>query len=559
MSSVSYKSKIKEHGLVLLFFTVLTLILTYPVVVQLTTYPAGDGGDTLSYIWTIWHVNRVLTGDGSISDLYYSNLLFYPQGVSLMFYSFSLTNTLFLAFPLTLIIDNLVFIYNILFLFHFIMAGYAMYLLIKYLVKDGTVAFLVGFAYTFSPLHMIRSLGHVNIMSFCWTPLFLLFFFKIFEEKKMSNAIIAAIFLFFLALSSWYHLVFAFFIAVPYFIYKLITNRCFFTGYFFARIAVFLFLFGAIISPFVLPIISEYFSRTETVARLGTSAISFINYVLPSILHPLWGEGIIRYYPSLGGVQWLAEIVVTPGYLVILICLLFLVRVRKHIFWFLLAIFFLLLSVNFQGLAIFLLRSIPFINVISQLGLFAFGVLFAILIFFAFGLRYFLAHSFLVKIPKKAVATIIFIILATEYFAMPYPTPDRYYRHTVIKFAEEIGEVVKGPHPVLYDDFSVLPFPPQEHVVQNNMYFQIFHNKPIFGGNISITNQLERRTFLEYKRFFSTNDIDGFQEFLEEYSVGYIVIYGQEYATLFLSWEVPGRFVFAVPDIEIYVFEFVSE
>ena len=178
MGDRNWKSKIKERGIELLFFVVLALILTYPVITRLTTHAAGIGTDSFAFKWAIWHVSQTLMEGGGISELYHSDLLLYPHGASLEWHTLTLTNTLFLAFPLTLFTDNLVLIYNLLFLFNFIMAGYAMYLLIKYLVKDRTIAFLVGFAYTFSPLHMAWGCGFLHLMSFPWTPLLFLFFFK---------------------------------------------------------------------------------------------------------------------------------------------------------------------------------------------------------------------------------------------------------------------------------------------------------------------------------------------------------------------------------------------
>ena len=378
MESRNYKSKTKEHVLVLLLFIVLTSLLTYPVITQLTTHVAGYGGDNFQFIWNIWHINQTLMRDGTIFDIFYTDYQFYPYGTSLAFHTLSLTNTLFLAFPMTLITDNLVVIYNILFFLTFILAGYGMYLLTYYLVKDKGIAFLTGFIYAFSPLHMgLGAIGHLNVASIQWTPFFFLFFFKVFKEQNIRNAIMAAVFLFFLALTSWYHLLFAFLIAAPYFIYKFITARFLFNKYFFLRTAMLFFLFGFIILPFVAPVIGEYLK--EGINGYYTQSLTYpatlTSYITPGIMHPLLGGRSINFL----------------GYFVLLISLLYLIKARKHIFWPIIASFFLFLSTipPSNALASFL-DKLPILNIIRTNFQFAFGVFFCLFLFFAFSLAHFL-------------------------------------------------------------------------------------------------------------------------------------------------------------------------
>ena len=573
MENKNLKNQIKEHIGVLLLFTVLTLILTYPVITRVVTHAAGDGGDGFQFKWNIWHVNRVLTEGGGISEIYHTDYQYYPAGTSLTFSTLSLTNTLFLAFPLTLITDNLVLIYNILFLFNFIMAGYAMYLLIKYLVKNRIIAFLAGFAYAFTPLHMAWGWGFINLMSFCWTPLFFLFFFKIFEEIKIKNAVAAAIFLFFMTLASWYHLLFAFLIALPYFIYKLITVRLFFTRHFFIRIALFLILFGIIISPFIIPVVSEYLRpERDHYSRPLYKTITPLNYILPSAFHPLWGESVKKIYPVFGG--WpLLDMIVFPGYLVLFLSFFYLVKIRRHFFWFFTALFFFGLSlISHFPLPASFFNSLFAFDIIRVPARFSFGVLFSLIIIFSFALRNFLP-TWEEKIKEKfnlsenrvkmILGVILFVILTAEYIAIPYPTT---YEHRKLEMesAEKIGQVLKGPHPVFADNFIVLSLP--SHFIccyteQFNLYLQTFHQKKITGGYVGLKSPGSGYYLQELVYIVQTADTDKFWEFLEDYNVGYIIFYagvleGVDKNIIFLLKQAPVKPVAFYQNIyDTYVFQ----
>ncbi len=589
MKTANWRKTIKEHVLILLIFTILTLILTYPVITEINSYTAGVGGDAFVFKWSIWHVNETLKGGGGIADLYHTDLLFYPYGADLAFHTFSLTNTLFLASPLFFLTDNIVLIYNLLFLFNFIVAGYAMYLLIRYLVKNRMIAFLVGFAYAFSPLHMAWGMGFLNLMSFLWTPLFFLFFFKLFEEKKIINAVIAAIFLFFLALASWYHLVFAFLIATFYFVYKIFTVPALFNKHFFLRVTTLLFFFGIIITPFVLPMFSTYFKGDYDWPHPMFTGITLLHYFLPNPFQSVWGEGVISMGGELFG-EWGPVVkTVTPGYLVIFISLLYLIKARKHLFWVSLVVLFSLISVNFQGLAVPLVGYIPFVNVIAQLNFFSFGVLFSILLFFAFALNYFLPKwkevlikscFFSAKYAQYALFILIFAILTCEYLVAPnYPTTSSDWHNKVkIEAAEEIGQVVKGPHPELDDDFSVLAFPIRINFEggQTNHYFQIFHGKPIIGGEASRPEVANLVRSEKIKKIFHNNESNEVRQFLKEYKVGYIIVFAPEVGMVYLNPEerkktekdvsfseslllkIPGEFI-SLTRPEFYIYEVWSE
>jgi len=583
-----WKNKVKEHALVILCFIVFTFLLTYPVITQVATHAAGVGGDGFCFKWFIWHAQKTLTEGGGISDLYHTDYQYYPYGTSLAFDTLSLTNTLFLAFPLTLIIDNLVLIYNILFFFNFILAGYAMYLLVRYLIKDRAIAFLVGFAYAFSPLHMLWGWGHLNLMSIGWIPLFLLFFFKMFEEQKISNALIAAVLLFFLTLASWYHIVHVFCIAALYFLYKLFTNRRLFNGPFFFRAAVFLFIYGIIILPFLAPVISEYLNAENDYYNMSLeTGMSPLNYIWPNMLHPIWGNTVRAYFRQLvpghpdipGEDHFFPSAGIVPGYLVLVLSLFYVIKTRKHFFWLLLVLFFFGLSVAPRlDLLASWLNSLPIFSVLRTTAKFAVCALFSFLILFAFALQHFLPKwkaklSQKLSLSTKATQIILIgVILAWllfEYLAVPYKTTSN-YQNLELNCAEKIGQALQAPHPVFGDNAVVLGIPP-DTARQYYLYFQTFHEKKTITGYTSRPIPASRQAIEEITMIIQDNDAEAFLRFLESYRIGYIILYkneteawGMKNNVDFLFGQVPLRLIGVYQDDirkyrQIYIFETFPE
>ena len=72
---------------VLGFFALLTLVITYPMPLHMDRFLIGEDIDDYINPWVDWWTNHVLTTPGE--SLYHTDYLFYPDGVSLAFHSFS--------------------------------------------------------------------------------------------------------------------------------------------------------------------------------------------------------------------------------------------------------------------------------------------------------------------------------------------------------------------------------------------------------------------------------------------------------------------------------------
>lgn len=147
----------KRHIVVVALYSVLTLLMTMPVISSLTSHVAGQGGDPWQTMWRFEHewenrdLLRVLGG----GEARLVNISVWPwMGLYLLF-----------GQPAA---------YNLVFLLAFILSGYFMYLLVRHLTRHEAAAFLAGVLYMFLPFHVAHSLGHFGAMQTQWLPLAIL-------------------------------------------------------------------------------------------------------------------------------------------------------------------------------------------------------------------------------------------------------------------------------------------------------------------------------------------------------------------------------------------------
>lgn len=174
VSRPSRRASVSTHLVVLGGYILLTLALTYPVALTLfTRVPAG--GDAWHNIWNLWWVKQALV-DRHV-DLYSTDMLYYPNGVSLYLHTLTPTAGL-LSIPLQLAGANLVSVYNLVMLLSFVLGGYGAFLLCRYVGAGRWPAFVGGAVFAFSPYHFAHLYGHMNLASLQWIPFYILLLLK---------------------------------------------------------------------------------------------------------------------------------------------------------------------------------------------------------------------------------------------------------------------------------------------------------------------------------------------------------------------------------------------
>jgi hypothetical protein len=201
-------------------YVVLTLVMTWPLAKQLGTHLPGRGDDLLVRYWNRWWIKRVLTRGG---DLFYTDMIFYPTGVNLLYHNIAWAN-IALWLPLEPLVGGIV-AFNLIYLLNLCLCAVGMYILARYLTRSAAAAFIAGLVYAFFP-YRLYEIDHSNLIATQWLPLFLLYLIRIVrEEHKFRYAVLAALFLALTGYTRWQLLVFVAIIAGVYALYSLAFER----------------------------------------------------------------------------------------------------------------------------------------------------------------------------------------------------------------------------------------------------------------------------------------------------------------------------------------------
>jgi hypothetical protein len=245
---------------ILIAYMLFTLVLTHPLLFNLTTAVPNDIGDPLLNTWILaWDSYALLTDP---LNLFNANI-FYPLPNTLA-YSEHMFSTALLALPLQFISAEPVVAYNLTLLLTFPLAAFGMYLLALRLTRQRTAALIAGLIFAFTP-YRFAAIAHLQLLTFQWLPFVLLFIDKLLDQKKpprpllptprLASLLLAStIFLLLQLLASWYLALYTFLILGIYLLTALFTRRLTWTNFFHFS---FLFLISFfLILPFAWPYLS---------------------------------------------------------------------------------------------------------------------------------------------------------------------------------------------------------------------------------------------------------------------------------------------------------------
>lgn len=100
---------------------------------------------------------------------------------------------------------SLVQAFNIMVIFSFIVGGTTTFWLCYYFCRKYTPALIGGFLFTFSSYHFAHAIGHMQLVSLEWIPLFILLFWKLLVKPRYRYAIGAAIVLLLVLFCDYYY------------------------------------------------------------------------------------------------------------------------------------------------------------------------------------------------------------------------------------------------------------------------------------------------------------------------------------------------------------------
>jgi hypothetical protein len=479
-----------EHLSVILIFSVLTVIVTFPVILNLSESAGEERGDKFHMMWRIWWTDFSFKND---LDFQHSNYIFYPNGIdiggNLAYF------TTFIGFLLVQFLDYTA-AWNILWFSGFIFGGYGCYLLANNFNKNYLSSIIAGMIFTFTTYHMAHSLTHIGLSMIVWLPIFVLFLFKLLEKQSKYYSIVGGIVFFLVSLTHLYYLVFItmfsiIFFAVYIFRQKKVSNKTFITNFT-------ILLTIGLISTSVL-FLSTSVTDDELPVRPLIEHIKFSNSLENLILPvPEHTTQILSNYGLLLSVYSFfdsplmydgMEMMIFLGYSVIFLSALAIIRYRqKHIwFWLLICGIFIVMSLG-PELKIFnestgivlpdkiFYDNIPEWDEIRAPARFIVMANLALAVLASYAVYGLIKNKFSSFKQQLVLTAVIGFVILFEFSMIPYPSysepiPDIYEE---IKNDESKFVVLSSPLGG-HGDLFLLSDP-------RILYHQIYHEKPIYGG-----------------------------------------------------------------------------
>lgn len=314
-------------------YIVLGMIWTFPLIRDFSTKVTGLGGDRYIWLWDMWWMKTALLALQR-SPLF-TDYLFYPQGVELSFHDSMWLNSL-LSVPLQAFF-SLGEIYNLLFLASYVLGGFGMFLLGRYLTGNPLAAFVSGLVFPFWGGRFYFC-DHLSSASIQWFPYVLLYLFKTHRERSYRYPVLAALFWAMSALSGWYNAVFISCVIGLWEVYSACRRpREYFSFISLRRLALLALLFLLLVLPFTYPMFRDLFSRQGYMNyQVITQESASPNLLfLPGVNHGFLGKYMRYLYfrfdkPMEWGVPGAAFI----GYTVLLLGLYVAVRGKRREVWF---------------------------------------------------------------------------------------------------------------------------------------------------------------------------------------------------------------------------------
>ncbi|HEX9902031.1 MAG TPA: discoidin domain-containing protein [Acidobacteriota bacterium] len=237
----------RRHTLMVLgLFIILTLAMTYPLVLHLGS-SVRDPGDPLLNTWILAWNNRQMAGF-HLAGWFDANI-YYPNQNTLA-YSEHLFSQALVSLPVNLLTGNPILAYNLVLLFGFVTSGLGMYLLARRLSGHVLGSLAAGIIFAFSPF-MMAHLPHLQVITAGGIPLTFLFLIRFFDSGRWKDLLLFTLFYVLQALANGYYALFLTILAGLFIMVMTVTGRKWREGRFWLQMAVFAVVALAALSPFL--------------------------------------------------------------------------------------------------------------------------------------------------------------------------------------------------------------------------------------------------------------------------------------------------------------------
>jgi len=164
-----------------------------------------DQGDGFQNVWNMWWVNKSVTQLHQLP--WHTTYLHAPYGTTLIGQTLNPLNGFVAIFLLK--VFSLVQAFNIMVVFSFVFGGVTAFWLCHYFSRKYVASLVGGFIFTFSSYHFAHAIGHMQLVSLEFIPLFILMWWKLLTKPRYRLAVAAAIVLLLVLLCDYYYFMYS--------------------------------------------------------------------------------------------------------------------------------------------------------------------------------------------------------------------------------------------------------------------------------------------------------------------------------------------------------------
>ena len=488
------KKILLEHSSVILIFSVIAVIFTFPVILDFTTEAVGlDCYDQCHMMWRIWWADFSFENN---LDFHHSNYMFYPDGTdiggNLAYF------TTFIGFLLVQFLDYIA-AWNVIWFLGLVFGGYGCYLLANNFNKNYLSSIIAGMIFTFGTYHMVHSMLHIGLSMIVWLPIFVLFLFKLLEKQSKYYAIVGGIIFFLVSLTHLYYTAFIFMFSIVFFtVYvfrqKKVSNKTFITNF---SVLLTIGLISTSVLFLVNPTSGDEFPM-RTISEHMEYSVSLENLILPSSLQTT--QIISNYEMNTSFYSFFDSPIMYPnveamvflGYSVIFLSALAVIRYRRNHIWFWLLICGIFILMSF-GPELKILHEptgitlphkvfydvVPEWDEIRAPARFIVMANMALAVLASYAVYGLIKNKFSSFKQQLMLTAVIGFVILFEFSMIPYPS----YSEPI----PDIYEEIKNDE----SKFAVLPVPIGgigDYGLMSDplvLYHQLHLEKPIYGGHES--------------------------------------------------------------------------
>lgn len=472
--------------IVLAVYIAIGAIFTLPLPFTMNRCLAGDDIDAWLNPWANWWTQKALS---ERLPFYYTRYLFYPHGVSLVYHSFSHTNS-----AMWLVLRQLMGdlpAHNLTILMTYPLSAFTLYLLARHLLArhltgSRFAAFVAGFIFAFSPYHVAES-SHPVLGTTQWIPLFMLSLEKALTQQKIKAGLFAALWLWLTALSGWHLLTLALFLGACRALYLLFTMQRWRSWKTLRVLLIAAVAFAVLILPFMWPLLREQITSDAPTYILalqepyaGTDLLAFF---MPSNYHPLFGPYVSRIYERFYPGLWQRPAFI--GYSVLVLgCVGIWRSGRRGRFWWMASVVLFVLALGpYPRVLGARLLPYPVPWGVPLARLIRYGERVNVLLTLCWSL---LAAWGCVALMQRVnctgsrrrvwlLAAGMLVLIAFEYCPVPFPS-------TCVQVPRFYTALAQEP-----DDSAILEIPMGRQPAKISMYYQTIHRHPLVDGHVSRT------------------------------------------------------------------------